>query len=132
MEAAFNTTEFRLRESNTGGYPRGLIYMLTSLSHWLYDSDPLAPLRFEGPLQAVREKAKDPDYFKDLVRTCFLDNPHRTTILLRPEDGFNERQEAEERERLAEIFAGMDADARQGVMENAARPEGNAGRTGLP
>lgn len=120
VEAAFNTTEFRLRESNTGGYPRGLIYMLSALSHWLYDNDPLIPLRFEAPLKALRARAKDPGYFKGLVRSHFLENPHRTTILLRPEEGFNERQDVEEREKLAGLLADMDTGTRQDVTENAA------------
>lgn len=119
VEAAFNTAEFRLRESNTGGYPRGLIYMITALSHWLHDHDPLAPLRFEAPLARAREKAKVPGFFQGLVRSCFLDNPHRTTIVLRPEEGFSERQEAKERERLSALLEGMDDDARKRVTENA-------------
>ena len=32
-----------------GGYPRGLAYMLSALTFWLYDGDPLVPLQFEAP-----------------------------------------------------------------------------------
>jgi len=32
--AAVNSTEFSLREFNTGSFPRGLSFMLGSLSHW--------------------------------------------------------------------------------------------------
>lgn len=47
IAASLNTIEFSLREKNTGSYPRGLIVMLSALTSWLYDGDPLAPLAFE-------------------------------------------------------------------------------------
>ena len=45
VEAAVNTIEFRLRENNTGSYPRVLVLMLRALTTWLYDSDPPVPPR---------------------------------------------------------------------------------------
>jgi Zn-dependent M16 (insulinase) family peptidase len=38
------------------GFPRGLSYMLGSLSSWLYDRDPFEPLRFEKPLADLRQR----------------------------------------------------------------------------
>ncbi|HHE71483.1 MAG TPA: peptidase M16, partial [Chloroflexi bacterium] len=68
LEAALNTIEFRLREQNTGRYPRGLFVMLQALTNWLHDRDPLAPVAFEQPLQAVKEAyAADADYFTRLL-----------------------------------------------------------------
>ena len=57
LEASLNTIEFRLREQNTGGFPRGLALMLGALTTWLHGGDPLAPLRFEAPLTAIKERA---------------------------------------------------------------------------
>jgi len=42
VEAALNTIEFRLRENNSRNYPQGLLFMLRSLTTWLYGADPLA------------------------------------------------------------------------------------------
>ena len=39
-----NTIEFRLRENNTGSFPRGISVMLRSLQSWLYDRDAVEPL----------------------------------------------------------------------------------------
>jgi presequence protease len=110
IEAAFNTIEFRLRENNSGGYPRGLLLMLRSLTTWLYDGDPLALLAFEKPLEAIKIKlAADPASFQSFIRHHFLDNPHRTTLVLEPDAGLGQRMEAEERERLETIREGLDA-----------------------
>ena len=74
IAAAMNTTEFRLRENNTGSYPRGLIYMLRSLAGWLYGRDPFQPLAFEAPLQQLKDRmANSPTYFEGLIRRYLLD-----------------------------------------------------------
>jgi len=50
VDSSVNTIEFAMRENNTGRFPRGLSLMLRSLSTWLYDGDPIQPLRYEQPL----------------------------------------------------------------------------------
>ncbi len=104
IDAAVNSTEFRLRENNTGSYPRGLMLMLRTLTSWLYDRDPLAPLAFSGPLEVVKEGlARDADYLKRLIGPHLLDNGHRTTVVLEPDTGLSERLEREEQERLEAV-----------------------------
>ena len=51
IESSMNTIEFGLRENNTGSFPRGLALMLRSMTSWLYDRDPLEPLKLDAPLQ---------------------------------------------------------------------------------
>ncbi len=53
VAAAVNTIEFSLRENNTGSYPRGLSLMINSLNTWLHGRDPLLPMRYEAPLEAL-------------------------------------------------------------------------------
>lgn len=45
IEAAINTTEFSLRENNTGSFPRGLSLMLRAMGSWIYDRDPFQPIQ---------------------------------------------------------------------------------------
>ncbi len=107
IEAALNTLEFRLREQNSGSFPRGLSLMLSSLSTWLYDGDPFAPLAFEAPLSKIKEEAKDPKFFPQLIQEYLLDNTHRVTVTLNPDPEQQAREEAEERARLDAIRASM-------------------------
>lgn len=102
IAASLNTIEFRLRENNTGGFPRGLAVMLRGLSTWLYGGDPLDPIAFEAPLQAVKAAYHDNHrYFEDLIQSYLLDNPHRLTLVLYPDPDLEARQFAAEAERLA-------------------------------
>lgn len=109
IAAALNTVEFTLRENNTGSFPRGLSLMLRSLSTWLYEGDPLAPLRYETPLAEVKAMLERGEpIFQQLIRAHLLDNPHRARVLLRPDAEQTAREAAEEQARLDAARASMD------------------------
>lgn len=107
LEAAINTFEFSLRENNTGSYPRGMTYMFTAMNGWLYGGDPLEPLAFEGPLAALKAKAAEGHFAKEISR-LFLDNTHRTTVTLSADPEQGAREAAEEAARLAAVRQGLD------------------------
>jgi len=111
IEAAMNTIEFRLRENNTGRFPRGLLLMLRALTTWLYDQDPFALLAFEEPLEGLKTKVnKVPRYFEELLSERFVDNPHRSRLILEPDLGLMARLNREEQDRLQEARAKMGKD----------------------
>lgn len=101
IEAAINTTEFVLRENNTGSYPQGLVLMLRSLTTWLYGEDPLSIVAFEEPLEALKDRiAGEKRFFENMIDRYLLQNTHRTLLLLKPDPGLSAKLEAAERERL--------------------------------
>ncbi|GLI33993.1 insulinase family protein [Desulforhabdus amnigena] len=119
IEAALNTIEFRLRENNTGSFPRGLVLMLRSLTTWLYDGNPFSLLAFEAPLAAVKSRLKSgAPYFEKLIEEYFLNNSHRTTLVLTPDPKLAEKEEADERARLAAIRESMTSEQLKNVVEN--------------
>lgn len=122
IEAAVNTTEFSLRENNTGGFPRGLSLMLRALSAWLHGRDPLEPLAFEAPLAAIKERlAAGERYFEALIQRYLLDNSHRVTLVLEPDPALHQREEAAEQERLAQQQAQMSQEELEAVVKNTHR-----------
>ncbi|MBN1640852.1 MAG: insulinase family protein, partial [Anaerolineae bacterium] len=117
IDASLNTIEFQLRENNTGRFPRGLALMFRAASTWVHDGDPLAPLAFEAPLQSIKARlAAGEVYFEGLIRTAFLDNSHRATVLLRPDPTVRQAQESAERARLDAARAAMSPDELQRVI----------------
>ncbi|MCB9113104.1 MAG: insulinase family protein [Anaerolineales bacterium] len=101
IAASINTTEFALRENNTGSFPRGIALMLRSLSTWLYDDDAFKLLAFEAPLNDIKNHlANDTRYFEKMIQTYLLENNHRTTVRLKPDPELAQRLEAEEKARL--------------------------------
>ena len=108
VEASLNTIEFMLREMNTGRFPRGLLLYIRALAFWLYDADPMAPLAFEKPLEQVKKQALEGDgYFEGLIRRYFLENPHRTRLVLYPDADLKQAWEEQEAARLADEKARM-------------------------
>ena len=118
VEASLNTYEFRLRENNTGGFPRGLALMMRTLASWNYGGDPIEPLGFEEPLQAIKARieAGEP-FFENLIRAYLLENVHRSTALLKPDPDYRARVEADERARLDAVRATMTGEDVQAIIE---------------
>lgn len=122
VEGALNTIEFRLREFNTGGFPRGLSMMLQALQGWMYGVDPIEALAFERPLTALKARLSVGEpVFANLIRDGLLDNPHRVTVVLRPDQHLAEREEAEEKARLAAIQATLTTEDVTRIQETTRR-----------
>lgn len=120
IAASLNTIEFALRENNTGAFPRGVPLMIKALRTWLYGGDPLAPLAFEAPLNALKARLEAGErVFEQLLADHLLNNPHRTTVIMRPDPDHQRRLEAAERERLAQARAAMSEDDVQRVLDEA-------------
>jgi len=121
VEAALNTVEFRLRENNTGSFPRGLALMFNAMTTWLHGHDPIEQIAFEETLQAVKELAADGQLFNELIRRHLLENPHRTTVVLEPDQTLHVRDEAAELKRLAHARGAMSEADVQAVVDNSQR-----------
>lgn len=121
LAASLNTFEFKARENNTGGFPRGLSLMLTITEPWLYGEDIFAAMRYEAPLAEVRERLKDPTRPAALLRRLVLDNPHRVTVIVEPDAELNARLDAAEAAELAAVSATLDAARTAQITADAAR-----------
>jgi hypothetical protein len=109
IAASMNTIEFQLREFNTGSFPKGLAFMLGSMSKWLYDNSPTEALKFEEPLAELKRdiEANGSKVFQDAVETFLLKNTHRTIIEMLPSKTLEEELLKEEKERLAAVKASL-------------------------
>jgi len=118
VEAAMNTVEFRMREYNTGGFPKGLSIMFDALSTWIHGHDPLQQISFERPLAAIKASlAENPRYFESLVEQYLLQNNHRLTLITEPDAALKNREEAAEIAKLAEIKAAMSEEELERIIE---------------
>ncbi|GAB0488821.1 hypothetical protein MMPV_000031 [Pyropia vietnamensis] len=122
IDASLNTIEFRLRENNTGSFPKGLSFMLRAMTTWLHDADPLQALKFEAPLAALKGKlAAGEPVFQDLVKEYFLDNTHKASLLLTPDEQYSVKEEAAEQARIAAATKDFTDADRQGIVDSTMR-----------
>ena len=75
--------EFRMRERDYGGMPRGLLMGLNMLDTWLYGGDPIAKLEVGDLFTQLRQKLEE-GWFEELIRKLLLENDHTAKLILEP------------------------------------------------
>ncbi|WP_029230990.1 insulinase family protein [Butyrivibrio sp. VCB2006] len=105
--AGLNFDEFKYREADFGRFPKGLLYGLQIFDSWLYDDNsPWINVEANDTFAQLKEEAKG-RYFEDLIQKYLLDNPHRTVLLLEPQQGLTEKKDEELKEKLASYKASL-------------------------
>ena len=121
VEGTLNFFEFRLRENDTGRFPRGLMLGLQMMSSWLYDeTKPFTTLSYGKVFREIRRDAAN-GYFEQLIRTCLLGNPHSSVVILKPDKNLMQTRDAQLREKLAQKKASLSADEVQDMIDRTAQ-----------
>ena len=120
LEASLNYIEFKTRESDFASTPKGLIYNLAVMTHWLYDGDPAEPLFYEQEFKTLRE-GLDNGLFEDMLRRCVLDNQHKVLITMKPSQTMAADREAATEKLLAEKKAAMSPAEIEQIIATTAR-----------
>lgn len=93
LEAALNYYEFKQREADFGGYPKGLLYGLQSLDSWLYDEKQpflhVDALEYFEKLHSLINEG----YFEKLVSEGILNNSHASIVSVVPDKKIAEIKE---------------------------------------
>ncbi len=102
LEAAINSMEFRFREADFGGFPKGLFYGIDCMDSWLYQDDqPFDYLLQLADYAYLREQIGT-GYYENLVRTYILDNPHASFVTVGPQRGLAQEMDAKTARKLQE------------------------------
>lgn len=111
-----------MREFNTGGFPKGLAWMLGSMRDWIYDKSPTEALKFEEPLAELKEAiaTSGSKIFQDTIKKYLLENTHRSTIELVPSKTLEEEETLEEKNRLEKIKASLSDAELEKIIEDTA------------
>lgn len=118
VKGALKRVEFRSREIR-GGAPFGLRLMGKSLRGWLHGYTPETTMEFTKWMEQLKAGvANDNRYFEKLIKKLFLDNKHRTTIIVRPDADHIKNQEEVINLRISKIKENMDKE-----RENLIRQE---------
>ncbi len=101
LEAILHQLELHQREIAGDSFPYGLQLIMSAIAPMVHGGDPVELLDLDPVLEALREKIHDPQYIPGLIRRKLLDNPHRVTLTLRPDDKLDARRQQAVREALA-------------------------------
>lgn len=101
VEAAINIHEFRLREADFRGFPKGVVYCWAVMGSWLYGGDPFVHLQYEKNLKKVKA-ALETNYFEKLIDRFLINNSHRSLLILIPRKDLAEKKARELEAKLSE------------------------------
>ncbi len=120
LEAILHQLELHQREISGDSYPYGLQLIMQALGCATHYSDPIAVLNIDPVIASMRERITDPDYVRNLARSLLLENPHRVTLVMSPDQQLSEQRSAAEADRLAELKTAMNDEQRRAVVQLAA------------
>ena len=101
LEAAINNYEFKLREADTGGMSKGIVYTINCLSTWLYDdNDPFSMFDYTNVFNELKEKIES-DYYEKLIEKYLLNNCHKSIVICKPSLEVQESKEKALKEKLS-------------------------------
>ena len=121
IEGVLHQVEFHGREIVRDSLPYGIILMGRAYHTWLYDGDPLTGMNFPRIIKEIRDKWEArPELFQDIVRTWFLDNPHRLLSVLEPSKTLQEEVEEKSKKRMTRLKASLSPEELENIHREAA------------
>ncbi len=85
IDSAIHQVEFHRKEVTNTPYPYGIKLLLAFAGGWFHGGDPERSLKFESDLNLLRKELEKGPFFENLIKTSFLDNPHRVLLTLAPD-----------------------------------------------
>lgn len=120
VDAAIHQLEIEAREISDRPFPYAIRVIYDVAPALTHGGDPYARLQFDPDLDRLNEERKSGGFFENLIRRWLLDNPHRSRIIVFPDQDLEERRRTDEAARLAKIASGLsDADKTKIVEESA-------------
>jgi presequence protease len=117
VQSMINRVEFRHREIRGNGSPYALRLMGRVLRGWAHGSDPFSALAFSPSMAELKKRlAADPRHLEETIRRTLVENPHRLTLVVRPDRDQEPREAAQDAARLAEVVARMSPAGKEEVI----------------
>lgn len=102
IDAAIESLEFELRETDASYEPIGIVYSEMMLSSYLYGGNPFNHICYQSSLEKIK-KERHNGYFEKLIKAYFLDNTHRSLTVVVPSQTMQEEKEQMQAKKLEEI-----------------------------
>lgn len=119
IEASLHQLELQQREIGGDGYPYGLQLIMSALSPATHRGDVFGFMDLERALASLREDIKDRHYLPSLIRRLLIDNPHRVTLTLAPDEERQQRDAEQEAAELANKKAALTPENAKAIIDQA-------------
>jgi Zn-dependent M16 (insulinase) family peptidase len=116
VEAALHRIELEQREVSNAGYPYSLKLLSQMAVPYIAGVDPYRSLQLDQTLAEFHQAQAQGGFLEGLLRRYLLDNTHRVTLTLAPDDQLGARLEAEEKARLAQVQSQLSSEQVQQIV----------------
>ena len=100
LKAGINNLEFKYREADFGGFPKGLMYGIQIFDSWLYDENtPFIHVEAGETFEFLKEQIGT-GYYEGLISKYLLNNDHTSLVIVTPKIGLTGEIEAKTKEKL--------------------------------
>ena len=123
VDAAIHRFEIEAREVSNAGFPFAFRPAFEAIGAYLYGGDPFSALQFDSDLAKLQTERAKGHFFEGLIEKYLLENPHRVTVVLKPDPDLNTREEAEEKAKLEAIKASLTPEQTAQLLRDAAALE---------
>lgn len=120
IEGVIHRLEFSHREISGDRYPYSLGLLMRMIGPWLHADDPLTPLNIEKNLDRLRSELDKGPFFEDCIRRFMLNNPHRVTLTLYPDETLGQKQNEQIATKLKGIAEKLSATEKLAIVEESA------------
>ncbi len=121
VDAAIHRLELERREVSNSGSPYGLRLFDRFEAAYVHGGDPYRSLMFDEDLTRLQQERDNGPYLENLIRRWLIDNPHRSRILLAPDQEMVRQAEEQELEKLATIEESLTAEQKTSIVEESIR-----------
>ena len=112
--------EFGQREVTGDRYPYALGLLMRIMGPWLHADDPISVLKLQDNLKQLHAEIEKGNYFAKLIQHHLLDNQHRVTLTLAPDQEMQKRQDEVTAQQLESIATAMTNDEKERIILKAA------------
>jgi Zn-dependent M16 (insulinase) family peptidase len=119
IESAIHQIEFHRKEITNTPYPYGIKLLLTFSGSWFHGGDPVKILNFDSDLARLQNELAKGPFFENRIKKYFLDNPHRITLSLVPDQELVSREDNRLRAELESIRNDLTPADLAGIRQDA-------------
>lgn len=117
LEAAIHTVSFSLKEMDTSGESKGIMFSEAIQNSFLYKGHPFKHLCYKGHLDHIVENW-DKGYFENIIEKYFLKNNHRVLIAMEPSSITNTEKEKLTSKKLDKYKKSLSKDELKMLIKN--------------
>ena len=119
IDSAIHQIEFHRKEITNTPYPYGIKLLLIFSGSWFHGGDPVKILNFDADLARLQDELAKGAFLENRIQKYFLDNPHRVSLTLVPDQELEQNETRRVRTELDHIQKNLNRSDVERIKQDA-------------